>query len=377
MKISLTALALFCLALAACTGSGTKSPDDYSLAAYTPRHASFAIDSAAGSASKIITVRNPWQGADSVVSRLFIAADGETPPDGFSGSVIDGPARRIVTMSSTFVAMLDAIGAADRIVGVSGIDFISSPSVIGRRDSIADVGYDSSLNYEALLAADPDLVLLYGVNGANRLESKLRELSIPYLYIGDYVEDSPLGKAEWMVALGEITGRRSEAERVFAGIQSRYDSLAAAVKDVNVRPVVMLNSPYGDSWFLPPQGSYMVRLISDAGGEYVFPENDTRSSVAVDMEQAYLLADRSQKWLNVDIPSSMRQFRERLPKFAGVSPVRSGQVYSNKARTNPSGGNDFYESGVVRPDVVLSDLIAILHPETAADTTLVYYRRLR
>lgn len=377
MKKIILIISTLCLILSACSGSGRKSADDYSLAAYTPRHARFSIDSAAGAASTVLTVRNPWQGNDSAVSRLFIARNGEEAPAGFEGAVIRNQAMRIVAMSSTFVAMLDAVGAADRIVGVSGIDYISNPYIQAGRDTIADVGYEGALNYEALLSVAPDLVLVYGVNGPNPMESKLRELGVPYVYVGDYVEESPLGKAEWMVALGEITGRRDEAVRAFADIESRYDSLATKVRNVQERPVVMLNSPYGDSWFLPPTGSYMVSLITDAGGDYVFKENDSRASMPVDMEKAYLLTDRSDLWLNVDIPSSMEEFRKRLPKFSDAKPVRAGQVYSNKGRANAAGGNDFFESGVVRPDAVLSDLITIIHPEAASDTALVYYRRLR
>ena len=183
--------------------------DIYVEEVYTPVYANgFSISGADGHSSTMLTVTDPWQGADSVTLRLFIARDGEQVPDGFNGQVIDGDASRIIAMSSTQIAMLDAIGETRRVVGVSGLGFISSSGIIARRDSIGDVGYDSNFNYELIMSLDPDLVLLYGVNGASPVESKLRELEIPFIYIGDYLELSPLGKAEWMVALAEIVGRR-------------------------------------------------------------------------------------------------------------------------------------------------------------------------
>ena len=141
---------------------------------------------------------NPWQGSDSVTTRLFISRDGEKAPAGFDGSVLEGDAKRIVAMSSTNIAMLDAIGKVSHLVGISGMDYVSNPYVRSHRDSIVDVGYDGNINYEMILAADPDIVLLYGVNGASSMEHKLKELNIPYMYVGDYLEESPLGKAEWI-----------------------------------------------------------------------------------------------------------------------------------------------------------------------------------
>ena len=197
-------------------------------------------------------------------------------------------------MSSTHIAMLDAIGEVRCITGVSGIDYISNPDIQARRDSIGDVGYEGNINYELLLSLDPDLVLLYGVNGASAMESKLEELDIPFMYVGDYLEESPLGKAEWMVPIAEILGMRGEGEKVFADIPVRYNALkekaAAATSPV---PSVMLNTPYNDAWLMPSTKNYSVRLINDAGGNYIYKKNSGNSSVPVDMEEVYMLASNA------------------------------------------------------------------------------------
>lgn len=222
---NLSLILLLSLAFTGCHNKSSKI-NDFNLLLYAPEYASgFDIKGAGGKESVLITVRNPWQGADSVTTWLFIVRNGEEVPEGFAGQVLKGDAKRIVAMSSTHIAMLDAIGEVRCITGVSGIDYISNPDIQARRDSIGDVGYEGNINYELLLSLDPDLVLLYGVNGASAMESKLEELDIPFMYVGDYLEESPLGKAEWMVVLSEVTGKREKGEKAFAAIPVRYSAL--------------------------------------------------------------------------------------------------------------------------------------------------------
>ncbi len=155
-------------------------------------------------------------------------------------------------MSSTHIAMLDAIGEVRCITGVSGIDYISNPDIQARRDSIGDVGYEGNINYESAALARSRPRSALGVNGASAMESKLEELDIPFMYVGDYLEESPLGKAEWMVVLSEVTGKREKGEKAFAAIPVRYNALKKKVADSTLgTPSVMLNVPYGDSWFMP------------------------------------------------------------------------------------------------------------------------------
>ena len=273
--------------------------------------------------------------------------------------------------------MLDAVGEAGRVVGVSGIDYISNPVIADNRDSIGDVGYEGNINYELLLSLDPDLVLLYGVNGASSMEGKLNELEIPFMYVGDYLEESPLGKAEWMVALSEVVGKRTEGEQVFGGIPVRYNELKKRVADTVLdAPSVMLNTPYGDSWFMPSTESYVARLVKDAGGDYIYKKNTGNSSMPIDLEEAYKLTSEADMWLNVGMANTLDELRTSCPKFSDTRCFRNGSVWNNNLKTNAAGGNDCYESAVVNPDILLRDLVKIFHPELVEED-FVYYKQLK
>ena len=124
--------------------------------------------------------------------------------------------------------------------------------------------------------------------------------------------------------------------------------------------------------------SYVARLIADAGGDYIYRKNTSNRSQPIDLEEAYLLTAQADMWLNAGSASSLGELKSQYPKFAGTRCVRTGAVYNCNKRLNAAGGNDYWESGVVRPDAVLHDLIAIMHPEVLADDDreLYYYQRL-
>lgn len=376
-KSAITFLNIVMTILLATCQKNSSNLEDFKTPLYTPQYASgYQINTNSDSISTLISVSGSWQGADSIPSLLLITRDGEEAPDDFDGQVLKNDAARIVTMSSTHIALLDALGATDRIVGVSGIDYITNPEIRKKRDSIADVGYEGNIDYEALVAADPDIVLLYGVNGASSMEGKLRELGIPFLYVGDYLEESPLGKAEWIVPLAEIIGQRDKGEEVFTGIAERYNALKTKVAENALdAPSVMLNVPYGDSWFMPSASSYMARLISDAGGNYIYTKDTGNISAPIDLEEAYRLASQADFWLNVDRMESLSQLAAKCPKFTDTRVFRNGYVFNNTLRANSAGGNDFFESGITHPDIILGDLISIFHPESS-DSALFYYKKL-
>lgn len=234
------------------TAPQSRPADAAKPAAVPPRPA------AAPHSPTLLTIRNPWQGARGVEQQVLILRGDATAPAGFEGTVVRAPLRRVVCLSSSFVAMFDALGEIARVKGVSGIDYLSNAYVAEHRacGEVRDVGPDTNLDYELLAAMRPDAVLLYGVTGANSVaEAKLAELGIPYIYIGDYTETSPLGKAEWLVAVAELCDRRAEGEALFGRIEARYEARRAQVAayveerapDIACRPRVLLNTPYRDT----------------------------------------------------------------------------------------------------------------------------------
>lgn len=375
-KSIISTITLLCLLfLASCVYNKKTSLEAFKQDVYTPEYATgFKILGAKNAQSTLIQVSNPWQGAKNVTMSYFISRNGELPPTGFTGPTIPAGAQHIVCMSSSYIAMLDALAQVDRIVAVSGINYIANPYILAHRDSIKDMGPE--INYELLLGLKPDVVLLYGIGDAQTaVTDKLKELAIPYMYVGEYLEESPLGKAEWLVALSELTDSRDKGIEVFSEIPKRYQALKDLTASAEQHPTVMFNTPWNDSWVMPSTQSYMAQLVTDAGADYIYKENTSNSSAPIGLETAYGLIQKADYWINVGMASTLDELKSMNPKFADAKSVRDKTVYNNNLRMTATGGNDYWESAVVRPDVVLRDLIHIFHPELVSDSTY-YYRHL-
>lgn len=370
-------LSVCALGVVSCAPKGVSMQDLQTL--YLPRYASGFSICDAGGPNTLIRITNPWQGADGVEKSIFVCRDGAPAPDGFSGAVVRAPVRRVVCMSSSYVAMFDAVGCGSRVAGVSGAGFISTPSVREGIDSgrVADVGYGAGVDFELLTALEPDIVLIYGVADENRsLADKLGELGIPCGYMGDYTESSALGKAEWMVVAGELCDRRPLAESLLDKTAARYDSVREAAAAAVHRPKVILNAPYRDVWFMPGDKSYIVSMLRDAAGECL-TSGSGDMSLPVAGEKAFAMLLEADVWLHPGQVSTLGELAAQNPQFMQVPAVESGRVFNNNLRSTPAGGSDFWESGAVRPDVVLQDLVRILHPELSDGIAPYYYRRVQ
>lgn len=374
LSIKIVLVALISSLCASCTEGAGSSKVSFDHSVYAPSYASGYEILGDDASNSLIRVSRPWQG-DAVVEQSLAIFSDKASAEGYDGQYIVGRAERVVCMSTSHIAMIELLGRSESIVGVSGKQYIMSEAIAGN-PKVKDVGYDSSLDYEALVVLRPDVVLLYGVSAENTaLTAKLRELHLPYLYLGDYTEQSPLGKAEWLVAVAEIMGCRTQGEQMFSEIVERYNAVRDSVVRSANSPKVMFNTPYQEVWYMPSDDSYMVQLLEDAGGTYIYKgRNKTAGSVGISLEEAYMLVSKADLWLNVGQCSTLDELRQSAPHFARCAVVERGDVYNNNARRTVAGGSDFWESAIVRPDVVLEDMVNIVRGD---DENLYYHHRLR
>ena len=297
-------------------------------------------------------------------NRAIIHSPYGAPPDTLE---VTRPMGSLVCMSSSYIGFLDALGCDSVATAVSGLSYVSDPEV---QANAVDVGYDAALDYEAILQVRPDLVLTYAVSSADPpYILKLRDLGIRTVVIHEHLESHPLARAEYLKLFGLLTGRRETADSLFAGIRDRY---LERVLETDAPKKVLVNIPYADQWYIPGGDNYMTRLIHDAGGEVLGAVPGQVQSSVISVEKAYEYAREADCWLNPGWCISKSQLRSVHPLFADF-PVLQKQVWNNTKLSTGDGGNAFWETVPVRPDVILQDLRTALEGGQAGTT---YYLRV-
>lgn len=328
-----------------------------------------------------LTIIDPWQGAEGVNHTFYLVQKGVALPAEIDSSlVIRVPVEKIVCMSTTHLAMIMALGKENTIKGVSGGKYIYNKVLFEKFKSgeIPDIGYEGNLNKELILKISPDIILMYGIGSESvSYFNKIRELGIKTLFNADYLENDPLGKAEWIKFFGALYCKESMADSLFNVISEEYNATRSFIeKNSHEKPKIMLGLPYKDTWYVSPGNSYISKLIADAGGDYLWKEAESSYSMPLGIENVYLKAISSDYWLNTGIASTREEISATDRRLSDLSCFRRGNLYNNNKLLNENGGNDYWESGSLNPHLVLKDIASIIHPGLFADYELTYYRKL-
>ncbi|MBI9053122.1 MAG: ABC transporter substrate-binding protein [Bacteroidales bacterium] len=328
---------------------------------------------------KLLTIHNPWQGAQKVEYKYLLVNKGSVVPDVKADIVIETPVERVVCLSTTHIAFIDILNETQTVYGVSGKDYINNPKVRDRieKNEVLDVGFDNSLNYELIAGLNPDLVITYGIGSqVAGYNQKLNDLGIKTIICAEYLENHPLGKLEWVKFLASFYNKEDQANQYFENIETEYNNLLEVVNSSIEKPKVLFGLPWKDSWYVPGGQSYLAKMVEDAGGEYIWKENESRESTPYDIESMFVLASKADVWLNTGSVNSKEDILKIDTRFKNFEPFNKSEIFNNNNRINKYGGNDYWETGLVEPQLVLKDMIQIFHPELLSDHKLVYYKHI-
>jgi iron complex transport system substrate-binding protein len=326
----------------------------------------------------LLTVRDPWQQADNIEFKYALTMDGNAGcPAGYE--LIEIPVKRVICLSTTHIGFIGFLGQEESVVGISGKNYINDEYINRHIETgqIKDIGFDESLNYELIVELNPDIVFLYGVTGAvASYINKLKELDIKTVMVGEYLEETPLAKMEWVKFIAAFYNAEQKAISMFDSVSQNYNRLVSLAANVPERPKVLLGLPWHGTWYISGSRSYAARIIKDAGGEYLWSGLDYRDSQPLGLESVFEKAFTADFWLNTGEVNSISDIIKADTRFSELPPVSSGRVFNNNNIMNSFGANDYFEKGVVEPDIILSDIIRILHPEILPGHKLKYYRQM-
>lgn len=298
-----------------------------------------------------VVIYSPWEEGKEL-SR-FMVEDGQ-------------PLCRLATTSATHAGFLHALEADDHIAG-----YCDPALVYNIREGAADLGSALALDAERILAADADAVLLSTYQANDKNAELLAKVGIRYIPVNEWTEEHPLARAEWIRLIGVLIGKQQEADSIFEEVKASYLQLAANTPAEH--PSIVSGSTWQGTWYVPSGRTYMGQLFRDAGASYAYDSDTTAGSLPLSFEQALLAFKDADVWVGVSV-RTLEELRGMNEKHSWFKAYETGRIYNFNKRTTPLGGNDFWETGVVRPDLLLKDLQTILRNEP--DSLLYFSEKL-
>lgn len=329
-------------------------------------------------ASTEVTLLEPYPNSSIVIKYLLVPKTEEVPSHDANVSVIRTPIESIVCTSTSHIALLDHLNALDRLVGFPSTDLISSTKARQRIDSgyVTDLGIDNAMNIESLVGLQPDLVMSYSIAGDMSKVNKIKSFDIPVVINAEYLENHPLGRAEWIKYMALFLGKEDEADSIFTAIKTEYLRTQRLVENISMKPTVISGILYGDAWFLPGGQNYGAKIFRDAGYHYLWDDDTSNGFLKLSFETVLSKGKEADYWIGVGNFKSMEEMKSSERRYALFKSFESSSIYTYDARIGAKGGSEYLELGYSRPDIILKDLIKIAHPELLPDYELYFHKKL-
>lgn len=278
---------------------------------------------------------------------------------------IEIPLNKLVATSTTHVPMLEILGAADVLVGFPNADYITSPLTRKRIEEgkLVDIGKDMGLNTEMVIALQPEAVIGFALDDSDKAYSTLRKNDIPIIFNGDWLEETPLGRAEWIKFFGALLDRDQEADSIFNQIEKEYLKACEIAKESKRAPTIMSGVLFKDQWNLPAGESFTARLYSDANTDYLWKDSEGQGSLVLNFESVLDRAREAEFWIGSGIYTSRKDLIQANGHYAEFKAFDKNQIYTFSKRKGAGGGIVYFELGPLEPHVVIKDLIKVTHPD--------------
>ena len=327
----------------------------------------------------VITVSNPWPKANKSYTYILKEKNGIVPDSLNQFSVILVPIKNIVVTSTTHIPSLEMLGVEKTLVGFPNLNYISSEKVRALIDAkkVKELGANQALNTEVLIELQPDVIIGYGLDNNNPTLDNLQKNGLKVLLNGDWNEQSPLGKAEWIKFFGAVYGKQELANSLFSKIEKDYLQTLEIAKRGTSHPTILAGDMYEDKWYLPQGTSWGCQLLKEAQGNYLWAETTGTGSLSLSFETVLVKGKNANIWITSGQFGSLQEMLDANPHYAQFKAFQNKNVFSFSGRKGKTGGVLYYELAPNRPDIVLKDIVKILHPELLRGYKPFFFEKLK
>jgi len=315
---------------------------------------------------KKITIKNPWKkGETQQVLYLVDNKEISTPKNGLKIVV---PITKIAVGSTTYYGFLELLGEINSVKGACTPQLAYNQTIAQKYQNreIVDLGDAYGPNLEQIMMLQPQIFMLPSYNQQDEVVKRLVNANVSVVYNNEWTENSLLARCEWLKFVAAFYGKGNEADTIFSEIEKRYFETKKIAENVADKPTIIVGGNFKGTWYMPGGKSYMAQLFADAGGDYFFKKDTSTTSLPMSFEHILKNFHNADIWLNCPVATLEKLFsmdeRHKLFKAA-----QNGNVFAFLNRYNTGGANDFWESGIASPDIVLKDVIWALHPTLLPD----------
>ncbi|MES2133222.1 MAG: ABC transporter substrate-binding protein [Bacteroidota bacterium] len=289
------------------------------------------------------------------------------------------PVKKVASMSSIYTIMLMELNEANSIAAIDNVDYYTNQTIQQQVSAgkIAELSKGPDIEIEKTLALNPDLLLTFGMGDPKAdMDKKLVQAQLPIAISLDHLEETPLARAEWIKFVACFFCKQHMADSLFSVTETKYNALKELTKHVTNKPSVLTEIKYGDTWYVPSGKSYIANLIEDAGGNYFWKEDKATGSTPMTFEMVYAKAKDCDVWINTYNLNSKKELLSYDKRYALFKAYNGNRVYNNNKVQNSHGYSNYWETAMIHPDDVLSDLISVFYPELLPGYTFKYYKKL-
>lgn len=295
-------------------------------------------------------------------------------------NVINTPIKKIVVTSTTHIPMLELLGEEKALVGFQNTDYISSPKTRERIETgfVKELGNEALLNTEILLELRPDAVIGFAMGDMNKTYNLIEKHGIPVIINGDWREETPLGRAEWIKFFGALFDKEKLADSIFNTIEEDYLAAKLMVKEKTSHPTILSGAIMkNDVWSLPAGESFVAQFLTDANLNYLWKDTHGKGSLQLSFESVLDKGQFADYWIAPGYFSSKAQLLENNPQYQNFSAFKNNKIFTASTKRGVKGGVMYYELGPTRPDLILQDLIKITNPEILPNYTLTFFEQMK
>ena len=326
----------------------------------------------------VVTVKNPWPDAVKNFTYILKEKNGIVPDSLKKYTQIQVPLHSIVVTSTTNIPFLEMLGIEKSLVGFPHTDYVSSEKTRALIDagSVKNVGQNEKLNIEQLIELAPELIVTFGIDNNNPTLENLQKSGLNVLIQADWMEQSPLGKAEWLKLYGALFGKEKEANILFDNIVKDYNDALALVATKKPTSTVLYGSMYQDQWFVAKGSSWVAQFMKDAKADYLWSSLEGTGSLGLSFENILDKAKTANFWIATGSFKSLSELEKANPHYSQFDAFANKTIYTFEGKLGATGGTVFYELSPSRPDLVLKDYIKIFHPELLPNYTFTFAQKL-